>query len=100
MWGSLGTPKTYGGRQAPDSITRGGWYMRRSSVFHKHESFGALWRRGALGGVALTMALAAASPSAAQTTTAMVRGYLRGEGGAAVSSGQVTARNADMGVTR
>jgi len=73
--------------------------MRRS-VFHKSQSLGAPWRFGAFAGVALTMALAAASPSAAQTTTAMVRGYLRGEGGQAVASGQVTARNAEMGISR
>jgi hypothetical protein len=69
-------------------------------VFHKHELVRALFRRTAFAGLVLVGALTAASSAFAQTTTGMIRGYLRGEGGAAVASGQVTARNAEMGLTR
>jgi hypothetical protein len=86
--------------QIPGIIISGGWHMRRFSVFHKRELLGALSRRGAQAALALTIVLAAASTSGAQTTTGMVRGYLRGEGGTAVASGQVTARNAEMGIIR
>ena len=72
--------------------------MRRFSV-HKRELC-ALLQRAAFTGAALAAALAVTSSASAQTTTGMIRGYLRGTAGAAVASGQVTARNAEMGVTR
>src|SRR5690242_20264663 len=55
-----------------------------------------------LGTVACALALLTQAPrgAIAQTTTGMVRGYLRGEGGAAVANGQVTARSNEMGITR
>jgi len=50
--------------------------------------------------VAGVLSLTALPCASAQTTTGNVRGYLRGEGGAAVTNGQVTARNTEMGITR
>ena len=76
--------------------------MRRSSVLSKHESLGTrvLCRLVVAGIFGLMLTTAAALSAAAQTTTATVRGFLRGEGGAPVTGGQVTARDTAMGVVR
>lgn len=71
--------------------------MSRSSVFHRLVSIGIGWRAVA---VLAVIAASLSAPLSAQTTTGMVRGYLRGDGGTAVANGQVTARSAEMGITR
>ena len=49
---------------------------------------------------ACLLALGAARAGAAQTTTASVRGYVRGTGGADVAGASVSARNTENGLTR
>lgn len=49
---------------------------------------------------ACLLALGAAATGAAQTTTAVVRGYVRGTGGAEVAGATVTARNTENGLQR
>ena len=76
--------------------------MRRSSVFKQAVLPRARVIRRVFGSAVFAGAtlLALAATAAAQTTTGTIRGYLRGEAGNGVEAGQITARNADMGVTR
>src|ERR1051326_3038455 len=72
--------------------------MRRSLVFLKLATLKIRSSRLlAASGIAM---LVTAGPLAAQTTTGMIRGYLRGQGGAPVAGGQVTARSPEMGISR
>ena len=73
--------------------------MTKFALFHDFAT-SRLARRGAAIAAAGLLSLTALPRVGAQTTTGSVRGYLRGEGGAPVTNGQVTARNADMGITR
>src|SRR3954471_5228850 len=81
------------------SIISGDWHMTRFSLFHKCVT-SSFAQRGVAIAVAGLLSLTALAGAEAQTTTGSVRGYLRGEGGAPVPNGQVTARNAEMGITR
>ena len=73
--------------------------MKKSSLFRKLASSGFA-RRTAPALVMALLSLTAPTRGDAQTTTGSVRGYLRGDGGVPVTNGQVTARNAEMGITR